>query len=207
MRFKQAILHKVVGQFRSPHGLGGSLAGWVMAHRASNVQRNEWIVETLELQPRDHVLEIGFGPGIALGALARAAHEGRVYGIDSSPVMLRQASRRNAEAIKRDLVRLKLASVDQLPRYREPLDAIVAVNTVQFWPEPDVRLKELRELLRSGGRIALGLQPRNPGATAETSREAARTLEEQLVHVGFADVRVETLDLDPPMVCVIGTAQ
>jgi ubiquinone/menaquinone biosynthesis C-methylase UbiE len=199
------MLRRAVGQFGSPHGLGGSLVGWVMAHRASNVQRNEWVVETLGLAPSDHVLEVGFGPGIAIAALARAVPEGRVYGIDGSAVMLRQASRRNAEAIQRGLVQLELASVEQLPGYGEPFDAIIAVNTMQFWPEPDARLAELRALLRSGGRIAIGMQPRCPGATAATSREAARMIQGQLELAGFTSVRVETLDLDPPAVCVIGT--
>jgi ubiquinone/menaquinone biosynthesis C-methylase UbiE len=205
MSVKQALVRSAVSQFSSPRGLGGSLAGWVMAHRASNVQRNEWIVEQLALRPGDHVLEVGFGPGIAIAALARTAHEGRVHGVDSSPVMLRQASRRNADAIRRGVVQLKLAAVDQLPHYREPFDAIMAVNSLQFWPEPDVRLEELRARMRPGGRLAIGLQPRCPGATAETARHAAHTIDGQLAGAGFTELRVETLDLDPPVVCVLGT--
>jgi hypothetical protein len=64
----------------------------------------------------------------------------------------------------------------------------------------------LRHLLRRGGRIAVASQPRCPGATAETSRQAAREIEYQLTQAGFTDARVETLDLDPPVVCVIATS-
>jgi ubiquinone/menaquinone biosynthesis C-methylase UbiE len=202
----QALIRPVVRQFGSPRGLGGSLAGWVMGHRSSNVRRNEWVVETLALQPTDRVLEVGFGPGIAIRALARAVPEGRVHGVDASPVMLRQASRRNGDAITAGVVHLACASVDALPHFDEPFDAIVAVNTVGFWPDPVARLAELRNRLRRGGRIAVASQPRCPGATAETSREAARSIEHQLAQAGFTVARTQTLDLDPPVVCVIATS-
>lgn len=60
-------------------------------------------------------------------------------------------------------------------------------------------------LLRPGGRIALVSQPRCPGATATTSAVAVNWLAAQLTEAGFEDIRVETLDLDPPAVCVLAT--
>jgi ubiquinone/menaquinone biosynthesis C-methylase UbiE len=98
------------------------------------------VVSLLGVQPADQVLEIGFGPGLAVAELARvgAAH---VYGIDHSGVMLRQASRRNAVAIRAGLVTLMRASVDQLPPALDgPFDAILAVNSLGFWPAPAQRL-------------------------------------------------------------------
>jgi hypothetical protein len=74
-----------------------------------------------------------------------------------------------------------------------------------MWPEPALRLKELSRLMR-GGRIALVSQPRYPGATAETTKSAARDIVGKLEGAGFADISVEALDLDPPVACVIGTA-
>jgi ubiquinone/menaquinone biosynthesis C-methylase UbiE len=178
-----------------------------MSHRSSNIRRSEWVVDVLDLQPTDHVLEVGFGPGIAIAALARAASQGRIDGVDHSAVMLRQATRRNAAAVRAGLVQLRVASVDDLPAYATPFDAIVAVNSLPFWPEPTARLEELRLLLRAGGRIAIASQPRSAGATEETSRSAARELETALDDAGYSDLRVEMLDLQPPAVCVIGTAK
>jgi hypothetical protein len=37
-----------------------------MAHRASNLQRDGWVVSQLNVQSTDEVLEIGFGPGSPL---------------------------------------------------------------------------------------------------------------------------------------------
>jgi ubiquinone/menaquinone biosynthesis C-methylase UbiE len=179
------------------------MAGWVMAHRRSNRERNRWVVSLLEAGPADRVLEIGFGPGVAIAELARRA--GHVHGVDHSAVMVRRASRRNRAAVRAGRVELVQASVDRLPRFDEPLDAILSVNSLGFWADPANRLRELRRLLRPGGRIALASQPRCPGATRDTTVRAARELQDLLTEAGFTRLRVETLDLDPPVACVLAT--
>jgi ubiquinone/menaquinone biosynthesis C-methylase UbiE len=205
MTLKQRVLRRGVRQFHHPRGIPGRLAGFVMAHRDSNVRRNRWVAALLDVQPTDRVLEVGFGPGIAIAELARRATQGRVYGIDHSAVMVRQASQRNAAAIRAQRVELRHTSVDRLPAFDPPLDVILAVNSMGFWPDPDLRLRELRGLLRPGGRIALVSQPRCPGATAETTARAGKELQERLVQAGFVEPRLETLPLDPPVACVIAT--
>jgi SAM-dependent methyltransferase len=199
------VITKVVRQFGRPRGAAGRVAGWVMAHRRSNRQRNRWVVSLLDVQPTDRVLEIGFGPGLAIAELARRATRGHVYGIDHSAVMVRQASKRNAAAIRARRVDLLHTPVDRLPPLGEPLDAIVAVNTVGFWPNPAEQLSRLRGLLRPGGRIALASQPRCPGATADTTARAGRELQDLLIQAGFTPTRMETLGLTPPVACVLGT--
>lgn len=194
-----------MGQFHNPRGVVGWAAGWIMAHRGSNRQRNIWVASLLEVQPTDRVLEIGFGPGIAIAELARRATQGRVYGIDHSQLMVRQASKRNAAAVRDGRVVLLQAPVERLPRFDEPFDAMVAVNSAGIWPDPAENLRELRGLLRPGGRIALATQPRNPGADAETTTRAGRQLQDLLTQVGFTQARVEILDLDPPVACVLAT--
>ena len=57
-----SLVTPVYRQFRRPTGLLGRLAGWIMANRPSNIERNRWTVDLLRVQPADHVLEIGFGP-------------------------------------------------------------------------------------------------------------------------------------------------
>jgi len=87
-------------------------------------------------------------------------------------------------------VNLARAPVDQLPpSLGGPFDAILTVNS-RFWPAPTQQLDQLRRRLRLGGRIAIASQPRCPGATASTSREAARQIEALLQDAGY------TPDLD-----------
>ena len=205
MGLKQRVARRVVGQFSNPHGVGGRLAGWVMAHRSSNRQRNRWVVSVLDVQPTDRVLEIGFGPGLAVEALGRLASRGTVLGVDHSNVMVRRARRRNGPAVRAGRVDLRLGSVETLPDFEGPVDKILAVNSMGFWPDPVARLQELRSRLRPGGKLAIASQPRCPGATSETSAKAALEIEGALQRAGFSRTSVETLDLDPPVVCVIAT--
>ena len=202
----RALDRDVVGQGHHPRGAAGSVTGWVFAHRPSNRQRNGWVVSLLDVRPTDRVLEIGFGPGVAIAELARAG-AGHVYGIDHSDVMLRQASKRNAAAIRAGRVTLVNASVDQLPAALDgPFDAVLAVNSLGFWPAPAERLAELRRRLAPGGRVAIVSQPRCHGATASTSRSAAGEIENLLRSAGFTRLGTETLPLSPPVICVIAAA-
>jgi uncharacterized membrane protein YdjX (TVP38/TMEM64 family)/SAM-dependent methyltransferase len=204
---KRAVIAAIISQFGHPRGAIGHVAGWVMAHRPSNRQRNRWVASRLDVQPTDRVLEIGFGPGLAIAELSRRiGPSGHVYGIDRSDVMLRQATRRNADAIRAGRVTLTLGTVEQLPPALDgPFDAIFAVNSLGHWTAPAERLDELRRRLRSGGRIAIASQPRCPGATRSTSLDAAGEITDSLQAAGFTQMRTEILDLDPPVVCVLAT--
>jgi SAM-dependent methyltransferase len=212
MGIKQRLLHRSLqwwarhgglAQFHHPTGAVGHLAGWIMGRRPSNVARNRWAVQLLDLQPTDRVIELGCGPGVAIAALATRATRGLVVGVDHSQVMIRQARRRNRAAIQAGRVRLLHTPVQRLSVSDGPFNAALAVNTVGMWPDPTARLGELARLLRPGGRIALVSQPRCPGATAATSAAAANELAGLLTEAGFEHLRTELLDLDPPAACVL----
>ncbi|MEU6794148.1 class I SAM-dependent methyltransferase [Nonomuraea wenchangensis] len=200
---KQRAIRYLVSQAHRPRGVVGWANGWMFAHRPSNRKRNIWAVSLLDVRPTDRVLEVGFGPGVAIAEFAARATRGQVFGIDHSRAMVRRAARRNAAAVRARRVHLMCASVERLPSFGDPLDAVLAVNSVGFWPDPVERLGELRRLLRPAGRIALVSQPRCPGATRDTTARAAQELQDLLTRAGFTHLRVETLDLDPPVACVL----
>ena len=201
---KQKLAMAIRSQFMRPRSFAGWLVGWEMALRSSNRKRNVWAVGLLGVEPTDRVLEIGFGPGIAIRELSRRATHGLVCGVDHSEIMVRQATKRNREAVRAGRVDLRCGSAEHLPAFEEPFDKILAVNNMGMWREPDERLKELYSLMRPGGRIAIVSQPRCPGATAETTGAAGREIRTRLTGAGFTCIRSETLALKPPVVCVIG---
>jgi SAM-dependent methyltransferase len=216
----QRLRRYLVSQFHHPTGLVGRVAGWVMGHRASNVARNRWAVELLDVQPHERVLDLGCGPGVALAAFAERVTDGLVVGVDHSQVVLDQAARRNADAIAAGRLRLVNARAEAVlaspdgdspgtdragPPFDEPFDAALAVNSLGMWDDPDARLVALRTVLRTGGRVALVSQPRSKGADAGTTRAAGSELADRLERAGFTDVHASTLDLDPPVVCVHAT--
>lgn len=193
-------------QFGRPTGFWGRVAGMIMANRPSNKERNAWTVSLLDVQPDDRVLEIGFGPGLAIERISQIAHHGFVGGVDHSEAMLRQARNRNAAAIRQGRVDLRLGGVQELPAFGEPFDKILAVNSFQFWDAPLDRLKELRGLLNPGGVIAITMQPRWQGATNEDAQKVGKEIVAQLAQAGFSRVSQEIKPLKPASaVCVLGT--
>src|SRR5262249_14100517 len=157
------------------------------------------------VQREDRVLEVGFGPGIGMEARARGAPGGLAPGVAPSEELARQATRRNAPAVRAGRVDLRLGDAEDLPAFDAAFDKILAVNSLMFWGDPVSRLNELRALLNPGGRIAIAYQPRGPGSTDETARRAGNEIAEHFANAGFTDVRVETLPLKPTaVVCVLG---
>lgn len=199
---------RLLAQFHRPTGILGAVAGFVMSHRASNVARNRWTVELLEVAPTDRVLELGCGPGIALETAAARLREGRVTGLDHSPTVLRQARRRNAGAIRAGRVELVHASYLELVEpgpLPGPFDAIYAVNSLQFADTPEALLRALRDRLRPGGTLAITVQSRRKGATDADSRSAGEAVAKKLEAAGLREIRVDLLPLEPVCaVCVRG---
>ena len=95
----------VARQSACPSGLLGRLIGHVMARET--VTANETALELLELQPADHVLEVGFGHGAMIARVAAAVSGGRVAGVDPSAEMCRMAGRRNRRAVASGKVELR----------------------------------------------------------------------------------------------------
>jgi SAM-dependent methyltransferase len=197
----------IVSQFRNPTGPLGHLAGLIMRIRPSNRLRNLRTVELLDLRPGDRVLELGFGPGLAIARAAERATAGQVVGVDHSAVMVRAARRRNAAAIREGRVELRLGSADALPAFEAPFDKVLAVNVFMFWRDPVAVLAGVRGAMRPGGAIALTQQPRRRGATVTDTRAAAERMEAALRAAGFESVRTELLEMAPvPAACVLARA-
>jgi len=176
-----------------------------MRVRPSNRERNVRALVLLDIRPEDDVLEVGFGPGLAIERAADLASRGRVVGIDHSEVMLRQARRRNAKAIGTGRVELLLGSAASLPDFPNSFDKVFAVNVYMFWDDPVTLLRGLRSIMKPGGMLLLALQPRNRGATNEDAREAAERMASSLRGAGFEKVRIEILQMAPVnTACVFG---
>ena len=52
-----------------------------MARTRSNYERAQWTISLLGIKPGDRILEIGFGPGIAIELASRLVGDGRVVGL------------------------------------------------------------------------------------------------------------------------------
>ena len=195
----------VVSQFGKPEGLFGKLAGFIMSTRPSNIERSDWGISLLDVQPTDKVLEIGFGPGIAIHKMSALTNEGMIYGIDHSELMYKQATKANTQAIEQGKVKLFHTSVAMLPPFEQRLDKILDVNSFQFWEQPIEWLTALRAVMSEDGVIALVHQPRKPGVTEADSEQAGKTFSAYLEQAGFQEVTIERKPMKPvSVICILG---
>jgi SAM-dependent methyltransferase len=202
----RAVRRVLRSQFGHPAGVVGRLVGRIMAAAPSNNDRIRWTLGLLDIKPSDRILEIGFGPGVAIGLASALAPRGFVAGVDHSSVMVRQAARRNAAGLRDGRIALCQATAGDLPPFGEPFDKIFAINSIHFWTEPIACLRRLRDRLRPGGVIALTLQPRSRGATETATALLGRELVQNLERAGFVDCRLETRRARPvSIVCALGT--
>jgi ubiquinone/menaquinone biosynthesis C-methylase UbiE len=115
-----------------------------------------WAIDLLDVQPTASALEVGCGPGVGIQLLARSVLSGHIVGIDPSDEMVGQASARNTKAIASGRVEVRRGSVERLPFEDHTFHRVLAINSMQVWPDALARLREMRRVMKAGGRIALG---------------------------------------------------
>src|SRR5262245_33702904 len=143
----------ISGQFARPRGLLGRLIGRTMARR--NAQLTRRVVAAQTLCGDETVVEFGPGPGVGLRLLAQALPNGRVIGVEPSPVMRAQAAARTRQFA--DRVKLIDATAQTIALPAASIDAVCAVNNVQLWQPLPASLARVLRLLRPGGAVALGI--------------------------------------------------
>lgn len=147
----------IARQGRRPSGLLGRVIAQIMARESA--AENRIALDLLDLQTGNAVLEIGFGHGRLIAELAKRCPQGSITGLDHSPDMVRMASGLNLAAISSGIVRLDLGDSRSLPYESQTFDRIVSIHTVYFWGQPDDHLREIRRVLKPGGRFVLGYRP------------------------------------------------
>ncbi|WP_082209814.1 class I SAM-dependent methyltransferase [Fischerella sp. PCC 9605] len=170
--------------FGRPKGILGRLGGFILARTKRDF--TQWVIHLLEVQPDDKVIEVGFGPGVAIQILADAVSTGYVAGVDYSEEMVEQARVRNAKAIETGLVQLQYGSVEALPFADDTFDKALAINSMQVWSDAIAGLREMRRVMKVGGKIALGFTP--------YSGQPSTGLTEMLTAAGFTEARLVETD-------------
>lgn len=181
----------VLDQFEHPHGTPGRLVGWILTW--ANRSINERLVAELTLRGDERVLEIGYGPGVALEMMAAKLPRGSLSGVDPSETMRSQAERRNEKSLRQGRMVLSVGDSAHLPYADTSFDIVYTANNVQLWsPFPQV-LSEVHRVLRPGGRIAIAVQGvaarAQAGPLGGNIDELDRSLRAALSPPGWRDYR------------------
>lgn len=192
-------LFGVVGkQLQHPRGmLGRVLFGWMTTDTLAHAR---WTAELMDVQPDDHILEVGFGNGANIELIANRASNGHVAGAEISRTAIEMASRRNARAISQGRVTLHQAAGGALPFDDATFDKACTVATIYVIAEPSAVFEELHRVLRRGGLAAVTFPIREsfmrfkPAQTEGFHLHELADLEVAFRKAGFTETRTERND-------------
>jgi phosphatidylethanolamine/phosphatidyl-N-methylethanolamine N-methyltransferase len=142
-------------------------------------------IERMNIQPGEHVLEVGVGTGISLSLYPTTCV---VTGIDFSGPMLEKARDRTLKDGIRNVRLLQMDAAD-LKFADDSFDIVYAPYVISVVPDPVQVAREMRRVCRPGGRIIMlnHFLSSNPILS-----RAERWISPLTVHVGFKS------DLDLP---------
>lgn len=114
------------------------------------------LVDVASLLPDQSVLDVGCGTGAAARHAATAVGESaRVIAVDVNAAMIAVA--RSLPPVSGAQIDYRQADASRLPLDDETVDLVLCAQTLQFLPQKRASLREMRRVLKSGGRIALSL--------------------------------------------------
>lgn len=193
------MLQRIIdSQYRRPSGLLGRWIGRRMAQQ--HVPENVWTVSLLNAQPHDRILEIGFGPGLAVEKLIPRVTDGLIAGIDFSRVMVAAATTRNAEAVKAGRVKLRYGDAIRLVYDNASFDKAYSIHSIYFWRKPAAALKEIHRVLKPGGFLVMTILPKekwnsvDPGkyiGMADCTPYSGEELRTMMLKAGFSSTSIE----------------
>ena len=115
-------------------------------------------LDLLKAGDGEKVLEIGFGTGHMLAAVAKAVgSQGKAFGIDLSDKMFELAKNNLTCSGLLDLCQLRCGDAAHLPYSAGAMDAVFMSFTLELFDTPEIPiiLSECKRVLRPGGRIVV----------------------------------------------------
>jgi phosphatidylethanolamine/phosphatidyl-N-methylethanolamine N-methyltransferase len=138
-------LHKIERVYTSYAGFYDQIFGKVFH------EGRESAIRTLNVQPNEHILEVGVGTGLALPMYPRHC---RIVGIDLSEGMLAKAKER-AVAYQLSHVQLHRMDAGAMEFNDDSFDTVVAAYVVTAVPDYRKVVNEMIRVCRPGGRIIM----------------------------------------------------
>ena len=113
-----------------------------------------WGLSLVEIHDGWTMLDIGCGGGATLKRLLKRSMNAQVYGIDISEESVAKAKKVNAKVLDKQVF-VTQGSAEVLPYEDNKFDLVTAVETVYFWPNLPNCLKEVKRVMKPGGRFAI----------------------------------------------------
>jgi SAM-dependent methyltransferase len=201
-------------QYRYPRGRLGVYVAKQMNQGHESLTL--WGLSKVEIAFDSVILDVGCGGGKTVGKLAHLAPTGRVFGIDVSPDMVAYSKKVNEKLIAQNRVQIVKGSVEKMGFPDNYFDLVTAFETYYFWPDFLDALKEIRRVLKSGGKLYLVNEMVQDGVYEVKNAELIKKTHVRLIllkeirklmlSIGFVDVKVFT-EPDSPWNAVLAQKQ
>ena len=145
---------KKVSQPGLPRGCVGWLVAWMMPLAHSSIYKS--VAKVLNLRPEDSLLEVACGGGRFLKDYASQVQS--VAGIDLSDVQTTMAKRRLKDRMAAGTAQIVQGDASQLPWDDGSFSVVTTMGSFIGFPKPLESLKEMRRVLRPGGRAVVSIE-------------------------------------------------
>ena len=151
-------------------------------------ERIAYAVDMLDVQPRDRLLELGCGHGVAVTLVCERLDGGSITAIDRSAKMIAAARKRNAAQVEAGTASLVESSLSAADLGAGRFDKVFGIHYPPLLRgDPARELAEILDRLVPGGTLHVIFQP-------FTTDQVDRTIERVTAGLDANGLRVERVD-------------
>lgn len=184
------VLPALPAAAQSPHTHDHSFSGaedWAKVF--DDPQRDAWqkpheVIQALKLKPDAVIADIGSGTGYFSARFAHMVPQGRVYGLDTEPDMVKYlADRAKREGLK-NVTAVQAKPGD--PRLPEKADVVILVDVYHHLENREQYFRQLQGSLKPGGRLAvIDFRIDSLQGPPQTARIAPEQVKAELQRAGY----------------------
>lgn len=147
-------------------------------------QKPHEVIQALKLNSDSVIADIGSGTGYFSTRFANMVPNGRVYGVDTEPDMVKYLTERAQRESLKNITAVQAKPGD--PRLPEKADLVILVDVYHHIEDRERYFRQLRNSLKSGGSVAIiDFRMDSPDGPPKAARIAPDRVRTELAKAGY----------------------